>query len=118
MKKLPALLLALLVPALHAAPAAGLHEIVAGKIDADYASLNALYQDLHRHPELSLMEVQTAPLAAAMPALKPSAQPMLTPVRPTPMATDRPFSIWARNTAKETEREKDAILSGESGELC
>ena len=65
MKKLPALLLALLVPALHAAPAAGLHEIVAGKIDADYASLNALYQDLHRHPELSLMEVQTASRIAA-----------------------------------------------------
>ena len=65
MKKLPALLLALLVPALHAAPAAGPHEIVAGKIDADYASLNALYQDLHRHPELSLMEVQTASRIAA-----------------------------------------------------
>ncbi len=65
MKKFSALLLALLVPALHAAPAAGLHEVVAGKIDADYASLNALYQDLHRHPELSLMEEHTAARIAA-----------------------------------------------------
>jgi len=65
MNKFSALLLTLLVPALHAAPAASLHEVVAGKIDADYASLNALYQDLHRHPELSLMEVQTASRIAA-----------------------------------------------------
>src|SRR5476651_672550 len=63
----------------------------------------------------SLMEVQTAPLAAATAAGKPSAQPMVTPVRPTPMATVRPFSIWARNTARETERGKEAILPGEGG---
>ena len=61
----------------------------------------------------SLMETQTAPLAAAMAAGKPSAQPMIRPVRPTPMATDSPFSIWARNTAREMERGKEAILSGE-----
>src|SRR5471032_2994748 len=61
----------------------------------------------------SLMETQTAPLAAATAAVKPSPQPMVTPVSPTPMATDRPFSIWARNTAREMERGKEAILCGE-----
>src|SRR5690349_10605360 len=30
------------------------------KIDAELASLEALYKDLHTHPELSLMEVRTA----------------------------------------------------------
>jgi len=51
----------------------------------------------------SLMETQTAPLAAAMAASNPSHQPVTRPVRPTPMATVTPFSIWARNTAKEKE---------------
>ena len=58
----------------------------------------------------SLMETQTAPVAAAMPAGKPSASPAPSPVTPTPMATDRPFSIWARNTARDTERGKVTIL--------
>ena len=61
----------------------------------------------------SLMETQTAPLAAATVAVKPNPQPMVTPVSPTPMATDRPFSIWDRNTAREMERGKKAILCGE-----
>ena len=61
----------------------------------------------------SLMETQTAPLAAATAAVKPSPQPIVSPVSPTPMATDRPFSIWARNTAREMERGNEAILCGE-----
>ena len=61
----------------------------------------------------SLMETHTAPLAAAMAASKPRPQPVTSPVRPTPMATVSPFSIWARNTARETVRGKEAILSGE-----
>ncbi len=38
----------------------GLHDLVANKVAAEYASLEALYRDLHAHPELSLMEVKTA----------------------------------------------------------
>lgn len=35
-------------------------QLVAQKISADYASLDALYKDFHAHPELSLMETATA----------------------------------------------------------
>ncbi len=38
---------------------------VAQKIDAEYASLDAFYRDLHEHPELSLHEQQTAAKVAA-----------------------------------------------------
>ena len=58
----------------------------------------------------SLIETHTAPVAAAIPEWKSSARPAPSPVMPTPIATDRPFSIWARNTARETERGKVAIL--------
>ena len=41
-----------------------LHARVAAKVDAEYASLQALYQDLHAHPELSFMEERTAGIVA------------------------------------------------------
>lgn len=37
---------------------------VAEKLAANYPALDALYQDLHRHPELSLMEERTAGVVA------------------------------------------------------
>ncbi len=56
-----------LLTALVLAPAArlaatepALRETVIARVNADYPSLDALYQDLHTHPELSLMEVRTA----------------------------------------------------------
>ncbi len=39
--------------------------LVAQKLAADYPSLDALYKHLHAHPELSLMEEQTAARLAA-----------------------------------------------------
>src|SRR5579859_6008581 len=66
----------------------------------------------------SLMDTHSAAEPAATPAGKPRAAPMVTPVSPTPMPTERPFSIWARNMAREIEREKMAILSGGVGSLC
>jgi amidohydrolase len=47
------------------ARAADLHELVAQKIDAEYPSLEAIYKDVHAHPELSFMEVRTSALVAA-----------------------------------------------------
>lgn len=42
-------------------PAAGdAHELVAAKLAEDYPSLDTLYKNLHRNPELSLMEEKTA----------------------------------------------------------
>ncbi len=38
----------------------GLHGLVADKVAAEYPSLERLYQDLHAHPELSLMEEKTS----------------------------------------------------------
>ena len=35
------------------------------RLDADYPSLDALYRDLHAHPELSLMEEKTSARVAA-----------------------------------------------------
>jgi len=58
-------LLASAVAPLVAVPDAALRELVAKKIDADYPSLDAFYKDLHTHPELSLMEEQTAAKVAA-----------------------------------------------------
>ncbi len=43
---------------------AALKDIVAQKVAADYTSLDALYKDLHTHPELSLMEERTAGVVA------------------------------------------------------
>jgi hippurate hydrolase len=39
---------------------AALREMVAGKVAAEYRSLEALYRELHANPELSLMEERTA----------------------------------------------------------
>lgn len=61
-----ALSLAALTLAPHAATAAdaSLRDAVAKKISAEYPSLEALYRDLHSHPELSFMETRTAALVA------------------------------------------------------
>ena len=58
------LLLALVAtwPAFAAAPA--LRDAVQAKLDADYASLETIYKNLHAHPELSFMEFKTAALVA------------------------------------------------------
>ena len=56
-----------LLPALLAVPLLAADDVksfVAQKIAADYPSLDALYQDLHAHPELSLMEERTAGIVA------------------------------------------------------
>ncbi|MBK8858245.1 MAG: amidohydrolase [Opitutaceae bacterium] len=50
-------------PVLSATPE--LREAVTRKVDAEYASLEAIYRDLHAHPELSFMEVRTAGMIAA-----------------------------------------------------
>lgn len=64
--KLPALALFSVLCVLSTVQAAdGLREAVAQKVDAEYPSLLALYQDVHAHPELSFMEVRTAGLVAA-----------------------------------------------------
>ena len=64
MKPLLSLLFAL-VPALAlAAPTESLREAVARKVDAEYPSLLAIYQDIHAHPELSFCEVRTPELIA------------------------------------------------------
>lgn len=49
---------------LHAATPE-LKPVVQQKVNAEYASLEAIYQDLHRNPELSFMEVRTAGIVAA-----------------------------------------------------
>ncbi len=46
------------------ARAADLHELVAGKVNAEYPALEAIYKDVHAHPELSFMEVRTSALVA------------------------------------------------------
>lgn len=46
------------------AASAELREAVKTRVDAEYASLEAFYKDLHAHPELSFMEVKTAALVA------------------------------------------------------
>lgn len=43
---------------------ATLRDAVAKKVAEDYRSLNAIYQDLHTHPELSLMEERSAGVVA------------------------------------------------------
>lgn len=68
MKPSPALLAATLTLAFAATRVfsadAALRETVARKVAADYASLDALYKDLHGKPELSLMEERTASVVA------------------------------------------------------
>ncbi|MSU69744.1 MAG: amidohydrolase [Opitutaceae bacterium] len=63
----------LAAPALNASPEpvaptvvdAALKDSVAQKLAADYPALEVLYQDIHAHPELSLMEEKTAARVAA-----------------------------------------------------
>lgn len=43
---------------------ATLRTAVGAKVDAEYASLEAIYKDLHAHPELGFMEVRTAGILA------------------------------------------------------
>ncbi|MEI7566319.1 MAG: amidohydrolase [Opitutaceae bacterium] len=55
----------LLTPSSLLFAADGLHGLVANKVAAEYPSLERLYQDLHAHPELSLMEEKTSAKIAA-----------------------------------------------------
>src|SRR5512139_1551424 len=59
------LLCSLLIPrsAMAAAPRE-LRELVGHRVNAEYPSLFNIYTNLHRHPELSFMEVKTAALVA------------------------------------------------------
>ena len=41
-----------------------LRDQVKARVDAEYASLEAIYKNLHAHPELSFMEVKTAAFLA------------------------------------------------------
>src|SRR6185436_12462238 len=50
--------------ACSAAFAATPRDLVTQKLSTEYASLDALYKDLHSHPELSLMEERTAGVVA------------------------------------------------------
>lgn len=66
---LPSLIAVVLGTVLHAALAAPtaseqLRGLVARRLEAEYPSLEAIYQNLHAHPELSFMEVKTAALVA------------------------------------------------------
>ncbi|MDB6168741.1 MAG: amidohydrolase [Verrucomicrobia bacterium] len=55
----------LLAATLVSAADQSLTELVASRVDHDYAALSAFYLDLHRHPELSLMEEKTSRKVAA-----------------------------------------------------
>ena len=64
-----ALIAALFGSAVHIASGAAdspeeLRDLVTSRVDAEYPSLFGIYTDLHRHPELSFMEVKTAALVA------------------------------------------------------
>ena len=39
-------------------------EAVKARVDAEYPSIEAIYRDIHQHPELSFMETRTAGLLA------------------------------------------------------
>jgi len=56
------LLLSLFAVSLSATPE--LKPVVEAKVNAEYPSLEAIYKDLHAHPELAFMEVNTAALLA------------------------------------------------------
>lgn len=63
--RLTPLALPLLLPlAAFSAAAPALRDAVAQKLAAEYASLEAIYRDLHAHPELSFMETRTAGIVA------------------------------------------------------
>ena len=50
--------------------------------------------------------------SAPPPKKNASAPPAASPVRPTPKATASPFSIWTRNTARETCRGSSGMAAG------
>jgi amidohydrolase len=61
---------ATLLPAHAEMDVAGLSAAIEKSVEADYAKLDALYKDIHAHPELAFEEVKTAAkLAAEMRAL-------------------------------------------------
>jgi len=60
---LPLLALAAPLAALAAAPE--LRDAVAARVNAEYPSLDAIYRDLHTHPELSFVEKRTAGILAS-----------------------------------------------------
>lgn len=64
------LLLALLPGAAQAADVAGTRAAIARSLDAQYSRIDALYKDIHQHPELGFQEQRTAArLAAELKAL-------------------------------------------------
>ena len=63
MKSFGLLAISLAAVPVFAAPA--VRDAIAAKIAADYPMLDALYKDLHAHPELSLMEERSAGKVAA-----------------------------------------------------
>jgi amidohydrolase len=66
----PVLAALLLAPVVHAQDAARHKADVAGQVNGMYPKLEALYKDLHAHPEIGFAEVRTAgKLAAEMRAL-------------------------------------------------
>jgi amidohydrolase len=69
-RMLPLTAALLLAAGAQAQDAARFKAEVAGQVDGMYPKLDALYKDLHEHPEISFQEVQTAAkLAAEMRAL-------------------------------------------------
>jgi hypothetical protein len=65
-----ALSAATLLPAYAEMDVAGLSAAIEASVEADYPKLDALYKELHAHPELAFEEVKTAArLAAEMRAL-------------------------------------------------
>src|SRR5438105_9903437 len=55
-------LLALSVSTPLSAATPEVRDAVKARVDAEYASLETIYKDLHAHPELSFMETRTAAL--------------------------------------------------------
>ena len=65
-----ALSAATLLPAYAELDVAGLSAAIEASVEADYPKLDALYKELHAHPELAFEEVKTAArLATEMRAL-------------------------------------------------
>jgi len=68
MKSVSSLAVRLALAVFAASPASPavpeLHDVVAAKIEAEYPALEAIFKNLHAHPELSFMETKTAALIA------------------------------------------------------
>ena len=63
-QRFASLMLGLLAAATLTAATPEVRDAVRSKVDAEYASLETIYKDLHAHPELSFMETRTAALLA------------------------------------------------------